>query len=57
MACGFYRPHVPFFPPRRVYESFKDVELPEVIEDDWDDIPDAARKVSMSNPRFLTMSG
>ena len=52
MACGFYRPHVPFFPPRRVYESFKDVELPEVIEDDWDDIPDAARKVSMSNPKI-----
>ena len=52
MACGFYRPHVPFFPPRRVYESFKNVELPEVIEDDWDDIPDAARKVSMSNPKI-----
>ena len=45
MACGFYRPHVPFFPPRRVYESF-------LVEDDWKDIPDAARKVSMSNPKI-----
>ena len=52
LACGFYRPHVPFFPPRRVYESFKDVKLPEVVEDDWDDIPDAARKVSMSNAKI-----
>ena len=52
LACGFYRPHVPFFPPRRVYESFKDVKLPEVVEDDWKDIPDAARKVSMSNPKI-----
>ena len=52
LACGFYRPHVPFFPPRRVYESLKDVKLPEVVEDDWKDIPDAARKVSMSNPKI-----
>ena len=52
LACGFYRPHVPFFPPRRVYASFKEVKLPEVLEDDWDDIPDAARKVSMSNPKI-----
>ena len=52
LACGFYRPHVPFFPPRRVYESLKDIKLPEVVEDDWDDIPDAARKVSMSNAKI-----
>ena len=52
LACGFYRPHVPFFPPRRVYDSFKDVKLPQVAEDDWDDIPDAAHKVSMSNPKI-----
>ena len=52
LACGFYRPHVPFFPPRRVYESLKDVKLPEVLEDDWKDIPDAARKVSLSNPKI-----
>ena len=54
LACGFYRPHVPFFPPRRVYDSFQDVKLPEVVEDDWDDIPDAARKVSLSNPKIPT---
>jgi arylsulfatase A-like enzyme len=54
LSCGFYRPHVPFFPPRRVYDSFKEVKLPEVRDNDWDDIPDAARKVSMSNPKIPT---
>jgi arylsulfatase A-like enzyme len=54
LSCGFYRPHVPFFPPRRVYDSLEKVALPEVREDDWDDLPDAARKVSLSNPKIPT---
>ena len=49
LACGFIVRMYHFFPPRRVYDSFKDVKLPQVAEDDWDDIPDAAHKVSMSN--------
>jgi arylsulfatase A-like enzyme len=54
LTLGFYRPHVPFFPPRRVYDSFKNVQLPRVDDDDWNDIPDAARKVSMSNSKIPT---
>ena len=54
LACGFYRPHVPFFPPRRVYDSFSNVQLPRVDDDDWNDIPAAARKVSLSNPKIPT---
>ena len=54
LACGFYRPHVPFFPPRRVYDRFAEVQLPRVDKDDWSDIPDAARRVAMSNPKIPT---
>ncbi|MDG1669842.1 MAG: sulfatase-like hydrolase/transferase, partial [Akkermansiaceae bacterium] len=54
LSCGFYRPHVPFFPPRRVYESFKEVQLPLVDENDWSDLPDAARRVTLSNPKIPT---
>jgi len=54
LSFGFYRPHVPFFPPRRVYDSFEDVQLPRVDEDDWSDLPDAARGVALSNPKIPT---
>ncbi len=54
LSVGFYRPHVPFFPPRRVYDSFEEVRLPRINEDDWSDIPDAARGVTLSNPRIPT---
>lgn len=54
LAFGFYRPHVPFFPPRRVYDGMEEAQLPEVNEEDWNDIPDAARGVSLSNPKIPT---
>lgn len=54
LAFGFYRPHVPFFPPRRVYDSFEGVQLPRVDADDWNDIPGAARKVSSGNEKIPT---
>ena len=54
LALGFYRPHVPFFPPRDVYDSLNDVQLPPVDDNDWNDIPDAARGVSMSNLKIPT---
>ena len=54
LSFGFYRPHVPFFPPRRVYDSFEDVQLPSVDANDWNDIPDAARGVTLSNPKIPT---
>jgi arylsulfatase A-like enzyme len=35
LSVGFYRPHVPFFPPSRVYEVLSEVQLPPVKKDDW----------------------
>ena len=49
-ALGFYRPHVPFYAPRKWFElhPLDKVRLPEVKLDDWLDLPEAARKL-MSN--------
>ena len=53
-ALGFMRPHVPFFPPERVYNSLKNVRLPAVKEDDWSDLPEAAAKLTLSNEKIPT---
>ncbi len=53
-ALGFMRPHVPFFPPERVYNSMNDVHLPMVKEDDWRDLSEAARKLTLSNKKIPT---
>ena len=54
MSVGFYRPHVPFFPPKRVYEKFEGAVLPKIDANDCDDIPEAARALTLSNPKIPT---
>ena len=54
MAMGFMRPHVPFFSPTRVYNSVKNARLPEVKEDDWNDLSDTARRLTLSNTKIPT---
>lgn len=54
MAIGFIRPHVPFFPPRRVYESIERAGRPEVKEDDWSDLSPAAKELTLSNVNIPT---
>jgi len=54
MAIGFMRPHVPFFPPVRVYESVNRARLPSVKEDDWNDLSEAARRLTLSNTKIPT---
>lgn len=53
-AIGFMRPHVPFFSPERVYNSMNNVHLPNVKEDDWSDLSEAARMLTMSNKKIPT---
>jgi arylsulfatase A-like enzyme len=44
LACGIFRPHLTWFVPKEFYDKFKpeDLILPEVNENDYDDIPSAA---------------
>lgn len=51
LTVGFYRPHVPFFSPERVYNSpdlADGVTLPLVKSGDRDDIPEIARQITYS---------
>jgi choline-sulfatase len=43
LAVGFVRPHVPFVAPKKYFDMypFDEVQLPESVENDWDDIPQA----------------
>ena len=44
MACGFYRPHLPFYAPQKYFDKFPEAEtlLPSYLENDLDDVPAAA---------------
>ncbi len=53
LAVGFYRPHVPFYAPKRVFDLMpeKDVALPVVKVDDTDDLSPAALQLTRNaNP-------
>ncbi len=50
LACGFYRPHMPWNVPRKYYDLFplESIVLPETRDDDLDDVP--ATGVAMAKP-------
>jgi len=46
LACGLFRPHLPWYVPRRYFDLFPadKVTLPNVKDDDLDDVPPMGRK-------------
>ena len=50
LACGIFRPHMPWQVPRKYYEMYplEDVTLPNVPDDDLEDLPEAG--VRMAKP-------
>lgn len=48
LGCGIYKPHLPWYVPRRFFEMYpaEKVTLPEVKADDLDDVPAAGRRMA-----------
>ncbi len=46
LACGIFRPHLPWYVPRKYFERYpvEKVTLPNVKEDDLDDVPPIGRR-------------
>lgn len=51
LACGIRKPHLPWFVPKKYFDKFDidKIKLPEMREDDLDDIPEAGKKIA--NPK------
>ena len=58
MACGFYRPHLPFYAPQKYFDKFPEekTELPEYLENDLDDVPESAMR-SLRDHDKVTSTG
>ena len=54
LACGIYRPHIPWFVPKKYFDQhpLQEVMLPLVKENDLDDVPLSGKNVAYSTSNF-----
>ena len=52
LVAGFWRPHVPMYAPPRFFKDFplEGIQLPEVLENDRDDISEYAKILTIGHP-------
>ena len=48
IACGFFRPHLPWYVPRKYFDMYQPdkITLPNVNENDLDDVPELGKKMA-----------
>jgi len=48
LACGIYRPHLPWYVPKKYFDMFplESIQLPKVLDGDLDDLSDRARDIA-----------
>ncbi|MBT3751237.1 MAG: sulfatase [Bacteroidetes bacterium] len=48
LACGIYRPHLPWYVPQEFFDKFpiEDIQLPKVLENDLEDLPKTGQRTA-----------
>lgn len=48
LACGIYRPHVPWYVPQKYFDLYpiESIRLPKILENDLDDVGERAREIA-----------
>ena len=54
LACGIFKPHSPFFAPRRYFVDARKIGLPPRRADDWNDLPRGAQMLMGRTKWFWT---